>query len=139
MVSRNFMSVAMLVLTVACGIAADPDRWKDPKPDLPDLSVAFIERTPRYPGNEVKYRPIDETPDGPKGDGLPVEWLSKKRQQWPKPGETVTKSWRVRNNGACAWPAGSCAAWRVSLFFCGRSPKSTGWKITPGKGRRCWS
>ena len=47
------------------------ERWRDPKPDLPDLSVRFIERLPRFPGTEVRYGKVDE-PNGNRGDGLPA-------------------------------------------------------------------
>lgn len=82
----------------------DQQRQFDPKPDLPDLCVRFIERTPRYTGTQVEYRKIDE-PDGNKGDGLPVKLLNPKDQKWPKAGETVTFSAHLRNAGTRPTPA----------------------------------
>ncbi|MBW3623979.1 MAG: hypothetical protein KY468_11280 [Armatimonadetes bacterium] len=83
--------------------AGNPDRWKAPMPDLPDLSVRFIERLPRYPGTKVAYRPIDE-PGGNKGDGLPARVTNPKEQKWPRPGQSVTFVAHVKNAGSIPTP-----------------------------------
>jgi hypothetical protein len=96
---RNALAGVLAFAVLSAAHAADPDRWKNPKPDLPDLSVAFIERTPRFPGTQVEYRQIDEAPDGPKGDGLPVRILNPNEQKWPRPGQTVTFTAHLMNVG----------------------------------------
>jgi hypothetical protein len=130
-IQRKHSALVVLALCAHSAFAADADRWKDPKPGLPDLSVAFIERTPRYPGNEVRYRPIDQTPDGPKGDGLPVEWLSKGKQQWPRPGEIVTFTAHVMNVGAV-----ECGRYDWHWLIDGKDVQG-GWSetLTPGAER----
>jgi hypothetical protein len=97
----------LYVFSLTCGPAAfgdSPDRWKDPKPNLPDLSVAYIERLPRYPGTKVEYPTIDEGPSGNKGDGLPVKVANAKHQKWPRAGQVVTFIAHVRNAGSVASP-----------------------------------
>ena len=69
MVSSRAATFVMMLFMARPGRADDPDRWKTPKPALPDLSVTFIERLPRYPGSKMEYRRIDEGPNGLKGDG----------------------------------------------------------------------
>lgn len=95
---RTLLATSALLLLAAGAEANRPERWRDPKPDLPDLSVRFIERLPRYPGTRVIYRQIDE-PDGNKGDGLPVRMAEPGRQGWPRSGEEVTFIAHVRNAG----------------------------------------
>ncbi|HEY3284036.1 MAG TPA: hypothetical protein VGN26_17340 [Armatimonadota bacterium] len=108
-------SRATRYLLLLCGIcfgplltspadAGDPGRWKDPKPDLPDLSVRFIERLPRYPGTKVIYRRVDEGPRGSKGDGLPARVATGKQQKWPRPKQRVTFVAHLRNAGTRPTP-----------------------------------
>ncbi len=95
--------LALLLAAVGAQAQVLTDRWRDPKPDLPDLSVRFIERLPRYEGTRLKYRPIDE-PNGNKGDGLPVTIVNPNAQKWPRPGQTVTFIARLRNAGTMTTP-----------------------------------
>jgi len=88
----------------ATALADRPDRWKDPKPNLPDISVRFIERIPRFPGTRMAYRRIDEKPDGIRGDGLPARVANPSQQKWPRPGQTVTFIARIRNAGPVETP-----------------------------------
>lgn len=82
----------------------DADRWKTPKPALPDLSVTYIERLPRYPGSKMEYRRIDEGPDGVKGDGLPARLANPDQQKWPRAGQMVTFVAHVKNAGGSETP-----------------------------------
>lgn len=81
----------------------NPNRWRDPKPGLPDLSVGYIERLPRYSGSKMVYRQIDE-PVGNKGDGLPARLANPAQQKWPRPGQAVTFIAHVRNAGSVTSP-----------------------------------
>jgi len=73
--------------------------WNSPQPDLPDLSVQFISRTPRYPGLQPEYRDIkdDAHGEGPVG---PVRIKNADQQRWPRPGEEATFTAVVRNVGS---------------------------------------
>lgn len=93
----------LAALAAPAALADNPDRWRDPKPDLPDLSVGYIERLPRYPGTKVAYRKTDE-PGGSKGDGLPARIVNPNQQKWPKAGQAVTFIAHVRGTGAVTTP-----------------------------------
>ncbi|MCC6728509.1 MAG: hypothetical protein IT208_04135 [Chthonomonadales bacterium] len=93
----------VLLAAAACALADRADRWRDPKPAAPDLSVRFIERTPRYPGLKLEYRRIDE-PNGNKGDGLPARVVNASEQHGPMSGQWVTFIAHVRNAGAAVAP-----------------------------------
>lgn len=93
-----------LFLLAGADAQGRPDRWRDPKPDLPDISVRFIERLPRFPGTQVRYRVIDEGPSGNKGDGLPAEIVNPNDQKWPQPGKDVTFVAHIRNAGTRPTP-----------------------------------
>lgn len=100
---RLQLILGVLVLA-ATGVAQGRvDRWKDPKPDLPDISVRFIERLPRFTGTQVEYPRVDE-PNGNKGDGLPVVIKNPNVQKWPQPGKDVTFIAHVRNAGTRPTP-----------------------------------
>lgn len=92
---------AMFVLMPMAG--AQPRELDRDKPDLPDLSVRFIERTPRFPGTHVEYLVVNE-PSGNRGDGLPVRVLNPRAQKWPNPGQTVTFTAHLRNAGRQTTP-----------------------------------
>lgn len=98
------VAVPLLTLSTAVGAADDEvmigkDKlWNAPRPDLPDLSVQFIARTPRYPGYEVKYTNIDD-PTAGVGESNPITIVNADAQHAPKPGETVTYTATVRNVG----------------------------------------
>jgi hypothetical protein len=104
--ARTHAAILSLVALAAMlpARAADPDRWQTPKPDKTDLSVAYIERTPRYPGLELKYRAIDWGPNGAKGDGLPAKITNAAAKHQPKAGDLVTFTAHVQNKGARATP-----------------------------------
>lgn len=71
-------------------------------PLLPDLSVQWIERTPHYQRYCVDY-----------GRGLPELCAgTEDEQRFPEPGEIVTWTARVANQGSAASPAVS-AVWQV--------------------------
>ena len=72
--------------------------WQAPRPDLPDLSVQFISRTPRYPGLAPEYVNIDDPVHG-QGPTGPVTIQNQGAQRWPEPGQTVTWTAVVRNAG----------------------------------------
>lgn len=129
---------ACLLATLATAAPAqerDPrERWRDPMPDLPDISVRFIERLPRFPGTKVIYRRIDE-PGGLRGDGLPVRVANPEQQKWPKPGQTVTFIARVRNAGSQPTPRFD---WHWLINGCVvRGPGGAGWSppLAPGEER----
>lgn len=137
-----FALVAGLTLSATCR-AGDPERWKTPKPSKPDLSVAYIERTPKYPGTTQVYRHIDWGPNGPQGDGLPVRFTSTGKQHWPTPGQTVTFTAVVKNKGAVVTPRYDfhwlidgkdvSGGWSPPLAVqAGRAYKQT-WKWKPGR------
>jgi DNA-binding beta-propeller fold protein YncE len=102
-------------------LAAEPEK---PKPQLPDLDVTHIERTPRYPGNLVMYPDDIPTQLLPRAEGerltreerallklgkgyedLMKTWkiatpeALRKYKQNPEPGETVTFTGHIRNHG----------------------------------------
>lgn len=72
-------------------------RWNEPRPDLPDLSVQFITRLPRFPGLKPRYTEIDDPVLG-RGPTAPVI-ENEGAQGWPRPGEEVTFVAVVRNVG----------------------------------------
>lgn len=72
--------------------------WNAPRPDGPDLSVQYISRTPRYPGQKPEYRQVNDPVIG-QGDALPPKILNKGAQGWPKDGQEVTFTAVVRNVG----------------------------------------
>lgn len=96
-------------------------RWNHPRPDMPDLSVQFITRSPHYAGLSPEYTDVDdpvagEGPSSPirlKGlDGIVIDAPSAvgaasadatraalRRIGWPKPGEQVKFTATVRNVG----------------------------------------
>jgi hypothetical protein len=107
---KRFMTLLALgLLLAAAGLpatAAEEEHlmigkdklWDAPRPDLPDLSVQYISRTPRYPGIKPKYVEIDDPTYG-QGPTGPVEVLNPDDQRWPKPGQEVTFTAVVRNAG----------------------------------------
>jgi hypothetical protein len=131
----TFLSLFLLVGSRTTR-ADNPDRWKDPKPNLSDLSVAYIERLPRYPGTKVEFRPIDEGLAGNKGDGLPVKIVNARQQKWPRAGEVITFIAHVRNAGAVATPRFD---WHWVID--GKEemgPSGSGWEepLAPGEERK---
>lgn len=73
-------------------------RWNEPPPELPDLSVQFISRTPRFPGFRPTYTQIDNDIDG-EGPTGPITLEGEDDRMWPQIGETVTYTAVVRNVG----------------------------------------
>ncbi len=95
-------AAAMLISSVVLG-APIPD-MKTPKPNLPDLTVTFIERNPKYPGTKVEYFDFNEGPDGSQGPAH-AKVLNPSVQKWPLPGETVRFTAHVKNKGSVTAPA----------------------------------
>lgn len=84
-----------------------------PPPPLPDLSVQWIERQPRYARFCVDYqRGVPELCPGTEDD-----------QRFPNPGEVVTFTARLANQGPLASPA-FAARWQVD-------GQITGWTTLP--------
>jgi len=100
--TRILTAAALLTLAFSAH-AADPERWKDPKPNLPDLSVRFIQREPRFKGTKVDWINLDE-PNGNKGNPASSPIVNAKEQKWPKKGQEVTFTAHVRNAGPVATP-----------------------------------
>jgi hypothetical protein len=73
-------------------------------PNLPDLDVTYIERTPRYPRYYVLY---DEGATNPHLEGDQI-----KMQRWPLEGQTVTFYGHVVNKGLAPSTA---ATWVMTL------------------------
>ena len=97
------------------------------KPDLPDLNVLYISRTPRYPAYVLKYQPLPGSggewmpcvADPETGEALPLTGMEKgadgkyvrkgtgiveaigadKIKRWPDEGEEVTFTAMVANHG----------------------------------------
>jgi hypothetical protein len=105
---RQFMGAIMAICGVEfCALAAARDDyvqigkdklWNAPRPDLPDLSVQFISRAPRYPGLRAQYVKIDDAVHG-QGETGPVTIENAEAQHGPKPGRTVVFTAVVRNVG----------------------------------------
>ncbi len=74
-------------------------QWNEPRPGLPDLSVQYISRLPRFPGLEPKYVDIDDPVHG-QGPTGPVTILNPDNPGWPAPGQEVRWIAVVRNVGA---------------------------------------
>lgn len=66
---------------------------------LPDLEVAYISLTPRYPAPTVReIDGVQRAVDPSTGQPLPAgAW--ERTQKWPRPGETITATARVLNRG----------------------------------------
>ena len=73
-------------------------RWHEPRSNLPDLSVQYISRLPRFPGMKVTYTDLDDPILG-KGPTSPVI-ENEGAQGWPRPGEQVEFIAVVRNVGS---------------------------------------
>jgi hypothetical protein len=81
-------------------LAASGQGVQEPSSNLPDLDVAYISLTPRYPAHEVEYPDgFPQEIDPQTGKPLSPE-DSEKVRRWPKGGETVTATARVVNHGA---------------------------------------
>ncbi|MCH8805565.1 MAG: hypothetical protein IH986_05705 [Planctomycetes bacterium] len=73
-------------------------RWREPRPDLPDLSVQFISRTPRFPGIQPDYVDIENDIDG-EGPTGPVRIVNAEAQRRPRAGQVIVFTTIVRNVG----------------------------------------
>ncbi len=72
--------------------------WNAPRPDKPDLSVQYISRQPRFPGQQPEYVKIDDALHG-QGETGPVRIKNAGAPRGPKPGQEVTYTAVVRNVG----------------------------------------
>lgn len=75
------------------------NEWNQPRPDKADLSVVYIKRLPRYPGNQSTYKHIDEGEGGYLGDLLPPIITNKDAKKNPQAGDEVTFYAYVKNKG----------------------------------------
>jgi hypothetical protein len=92
--------VVLLALIGASGVLSTPlPDFRAPKPNLPDLSVTYIERNPQYEGTQIKWDEIDEGPNGSKGNPANSKVANPASKKWPAPGEEVTFTAHVRNKG----------------------------------------
>ena len=101
----RFIGALTLAGTLAAGLAVAQDK-------LCDLSVHYIQRTPRYPGYLPNYglpeRGGQPTLTKPGADNNPIPLTMEEvdpQQRWPKPGETVTYTAVVANQGTADAPA----------------------------------
>lgn len=78
--------------------------WNIARPDMADLSVQFISRTPRYAGLQPVYTSIANDIEG-EGDTTPITLKNPDAQRNPRPGQEVTFTAVVRNVGSRPVPA----------------------------------
>jgi hypothetical protein len=95
---------AALVVQGGASLAAPLPDFHALKPQLPDLSVVYIERNPKFPGIQIKWLEVDEGPNGNKGNPANSPVANPDVQKWPKPGEVVTFTAHVKNKGPVAAP-----------------------------------
>jgi len=74
-------------------------RWNEPRPDLPDLSVQFISRSPRFPGLQPVYTDIKDDVEGV-GPAGPERLKNPDDQRWPHAGQEVVFTTVIRNTGS---------------------------------------
>ncbi|MCH7872295.1 MAG: hypothetical protein IID33_11405, partial [Planctomycetes bacterium] len=108
----RFIAIAVLIASspLAYSVADDDyiqigkdKRWNEPPPELPDLSVQFISRTPRYLGLKPEYTEIENDIDG-EGPTAPITLARPDAKRNPAPGDEVTFTAVVRNVGRAAAP-----------------------------------
>ena len=96
--SRAALAILLASLLLSPGLAGPPD--------LPDLNVTHISRTPRYPAYVLKYEQLPgsgpeampQVADPQTGQALGREPAAKIKR-WPDPGEEVTFQAMVCNHG----------------------------------------
>ncbi len=106
LVAGGLLLFAGAIPAVAQAPAADP-------PALPDLTIVTIRRTPRYPAYKVDYPAgIPTLRPGTEGD-----------QRFPMPGEAITLTAQVKNQGRSVAPAVRYA-WKLdgASFGAGATP-----------------
>ena len=120
---------ALLMLAGDFAVSGGAFAAETRKPNLPDLNVTYISRTPRYPGYVLKYQPLPGSgaewipclADPETGQALPLKGMQKdangrytstakpgevieslgadKIKRWPDEGEEVTFTAMVCNHG----------------------------------------
>jgi hypothetical protein len=95
---------ALMAVIGSAAVAAPLPDFHTPKPNLPDLSVVYIERNPKFPGTIIEWHHVDEGPNGNKGDAANSPISNPTVQKWPTPGQTVTFTAHVKNKGPVAAP-----------------------------------
>ncbi len=104
MQNRVLLTLLLTISTAVSALSAPLPDFRAPKPDLPDLSVIYIERNPKYPGTKIEWQEVDEGPEGNKGNPASSPVVNQDVQKWPKPGEQVTFTAHVKNKGTRPTP-----------------------------------
>jgi hypothetical protein len=105
-VSRAALATLLASLLLSPALAGPPTPALGGPPDLPDLNVTHISRTPRYPAYVLKYEQLPgsgpeampQVADPQTGQAVTPEQAAKIKR-WPDPGEEVTFQGMVCNHG----------------------------------------
>ncbi|MBI2870496.1 MAG: hypothetical protein HYY14_02170 [Candidatus Omnitrophica bacterium] len=99
------LAVALTVLLLIVSSAGAEEQ--SAQAAAPDLNVPYIERLPRYPRYDVRYRKVND-------EDVEIPYLqtgTENNKRWPDRGERVTYVAHVLNQGDV--PAGYSYEWRV--------------------------
>ena len=107
MKTNSISSFLVLILAVVCFAGIAEATGPSEPPDLPDLNVLYISRTPRYPACVLKYQKLPGSGDeampcvaDPATREAVTPEQAAKIKRWPDEGEEVTFRALVANHGS---------------------------------------